>query len=104
MNPDKIAVLDFRGNSAGKETIGFLVSIPGRLVEGDLARMVVEQRPHDGVCCNLVPAQVSRCPSLLTRKAIVMSVGQFIGHEDRNGIELLLEFCGDLLDLILWYF
>lgn len=45
VDPDEIVVLHVCGNSLGEEAVGLGVCIPGRLVEGDLTRVVMEKRP-----------------------------------------------------------
>jgi len=47
VNPDQIVVLYILCDLLCEQTIGFLVGIPGRLVEGDLTRVVVEEGPED---------------------------------------------------------
>lgn len=42
VDPDQISILDFFRNGFGKESVGLLVSLPGRLVERDFTRVVVE--------------------------------------------------------------
>lgn len=49
MHPNQVAILDFLGDGLGEQAIGFLVGLPGGLVESDLTGVVVEQRPEDGV-------------------------------------------------------
>lgn len=46
VNPDNVSITDTGSNSFCEDAIGFFVSLPGRLVKLDLARMVVEQRPQ----------------------------------------------------------
>lgn len=48
--PHHIVVLDFLCDSLREQAIGLGVPIPSRLVKGDLSGMVVEKRPHDGIC------------------------------------------------------
>lgn len=50
VDPDHIVVLDVLCNSLREQAVGLGVSFPGRLVKGDLSGVVVEKRPHDGVC------------------------------------------------------
>ena len=50
VDPDHIVVLDIFCNSLCEEAIGLCVSLPCGLVEGDLTRVVMEKRPHDGIC------------------------------------------------------
>lgn len=47
--PDKVTILDFLGDRFGKEAVCFFVGIPRRFIKGNLARMIMEQRPKDGV-------------------------------------------------------
>lgn len=47
VHPDHVIVLYVLCNSLCKQTVGFGVCVPGRLVEGDLTRVVVEERPHN---------------------------------------------------------
>lgn len=49
MHPNQVAILYFLRDSLCEKTVRFLVSFPGGLVEGDLARVVMEQRPENGV-------------------------------------------------------
>lgn len=49
VNPNQVAILHFLRDSLCKKTVGFLVGFPGGLVEGDLAGVVMEQGPEDGV-------------------------------------------------------
>jgi hypothetical protein len=42
VDPDHIPVLDIPDDSFGKETVHLTICAPGRLVEGDLAGVVVE--------------------------------------------------------------
>lgn len=49
MNPYEVSVLDILRDGFGKEEVGFAVSPPSVLIEGDLARMVVEERPKDRI-------------------------------------------------------
>jgi hypothetical protein len=50
MDPDQIIVLDIFGNCPRKQAIGLVVCIPSGFIEGDFARVVVEERPEDRVC------------------------------------------------------
>lgn len=45
VNPDEIAIFNVLRNDFGKRSIGFGVRLPSILIERDLARMVVEERP-----------------------------------------------------------
>lgn len=45
MDPDHVIVLDILGDSLCKQAIRLLVSLPCRLVEGDLTGVVVEEGP-----------------------------------------------------------
>jgi hypothetical protein len=47
VDPHQVAVLDVFGNFTGKETIRFLVGIPGRFVKSDLSWVVMKERPKD---------------------------------------------------------
>ena len=49
VNPDKVVILDVLRDLLGKDTVGLAIRIPGRFVEGDLAGVVMEQRPENGV-------------------------------------------------------
>jgi hypothetical protein len=49
VDPDEVAVLDIVDDRLGKEAVHLLIGGPGRFIEGDFARMVVEERPEDGV-------------------------------------------------------
>lgn len=42
VDPDQISILDFLGDGFGEESVGFLVGLPGPLVEGDFTGVVVE--------------------------------------------------------------
>jgi hypothetical protein len=50
VNPDQVAVLHILDNGLGEQPVDFSVRAPRRLVEGDLARVIMEQGPKDGVC------------------------------------------------------
>jgi hypothetical protein len=50
VHPYHIVVLDISGDGLCEQAVGFGVCVPCGLVEGDLAWVVVEQRPEDGVC------------------------------------------------------
>jgi hypothetical protein len=49
MDPDKIAILNLFRNSLGEQAISFRICVPCRLIECDLARVIVKQWPKDGV-------------------------------------------------------
>jgi hypothetical protein len=50
VHPHHVVVLHVLCDSLCEQAVGLCVGVPGRLVERDLTRVVVEQRPHDGVC------------------------------------------------------
>ena len=50
VDPDQVAILDFASYRSSKKPVRFFVRVPCRFVEGDLTRMVVEERPEDGIC------------------------------------------------------
>jgi hypothetical protein len=49
VHPDQIAILYVLHDCLGEEAVYLSVGGPGRLVEGDLTGVVVEERPEDGV-------------------------------------------------------
>jgi len=49
VNPDQIVILYVLCDLLCEQTVGFLVGIPGGLVEGDLTGVVVEEGPEDRV-------------------------------------------------------
>jgi hypothetical protein len=49
MDPDEIAILNLSRYGLGEQAIGFRVCVPCRLIECDLARVIVKQWPKDGV-------------------------------------------------------
>ena len=50
MDPDHVIVIDICCNCFRKKAVRFSVRVPGGLVEGDFTRMVMEERPKNGVC------------------------------------------------------
>ena len=50
MNPDEVVILQGLDNGLCKVAIGFLIGIPVRFIEQNFARVVVEERPQDGIC------------------------------------------------------
>jgi hypothetical protein len=42
VDPDNVVVLNIRGDCLCKQSVCFLVALPRRLIEGDLAGVVVE--------------------------------------------------------------
>jgi hypothetical protein len=52
--PNKVSVLHILDDFLGKEPIDLAVGRPGRLIERDLAGVVVEKGPEDGVCWRCV--------------------------------------------------
>jgi hypothetical protein len=50
VHPHHVVVLYILCDSFCKQTVGFHIAVPCRLVEGDLTGVVVEERPHDGIC------------------------------------------------------
>lgn len=54
VDPDEVTVLDIVDDGLREEAVHFLVGCPSGLVEGDLAWVVVEERPQNGVCTCLV--------------------------------------------------
>jgi hypothetical protein len=50
VHPDHIIILDVFRDGLCEEAVGLHVRLPRRLVECDLTGVVVEKRPHDGVC------------------------------------------------------
>lgn len=49
VDPNQISILDFLGDGFGEQSVGFLVSLPSRLIEGNFTGVVVEQRPENGI-------------------------------------------------------
>lgn len=49
VDPDQIPILSLARNSPGKEPVRIPIRIPRRLIEGDLTRVVVEERPEDRI-------------------------------------------------------
>ena len=49
VNPNEVPILYLTGNCLGEKAVGFLVGIPSRFVEGDLARVVVKERPKNRI-------------------------------------------------------
>jgi hypothetical protein len=47
VDPNQIVVLHVLCDLLCEQTVGFLVGIPGGLVEGDLTRVVMEEGPED---------------------------------------------------------
>jgi hypothetical protein len=54
VDPDHVVILYVLGNCLCEQAVGLRVGVPCGLVEGDLTRVVMEQRPHDGVYTLLV--------------------------------------------------
>jgi hypothetical protein len=50
VHPDHVVVLHVLRDRLGEQAVGLHVCLPGRLVEGNLTGVVVEERPHDGIC------------------------------------------------------
>ena len=50
VHPDQVAVLDVLDDRLGEEAVDFLVCGPSCLVKCDLTRVVMEERPEDGIC------------------------------------------------------
>lgn len=50
MHPDQVTILNFLRNRFGEEAVGLLVCLPGGLIKGNLAGMVVEEGPENRVC------------------------------------------------------
>ena len=50
VHPDHVVVLDILGDCLREEPVRLGVRLPRGLVEGDLTGVVVEKRPHDGIC------------------------------------------------------
>jgi len=49
VDPDHVAILHVLDDRLGEQPVHLLVGGPGRLVEGNLAGVVVEERPQDRV-------------------------------------------------------
>jgi hypothetical protein len=50
VDPNKVAVLHILDDCLGEEAVDLLICAPRRLVKGNLAGVVVEERPQDRVC------------------------------------------------------
>lgn len=53
VHPNHVSVLNVRSHCFGKEQIGLIECIVCLFVKGDLSRVVVEERPEDGICQKL---------------------------------------------------
>lgn len=49
VDPDQIAILNIFGNSLCKQAVRLFIRIPREFVKGNLAGMIVEQRPEDRI-------------------------------------------------------
>lgn len=54
MDPDDVSILDIFSDGFGKDSVGFLVCQPSFLAEIHLTRMIVEDRPYDGIWCKAI--------------------------------------------------
>lgn len=102
MDPNKIAVLNVVDDGLGEKAVDFLVGSPGGLVKGDLTRVVMEERPKNGVC-SLSACDISSLERIQhTREAIVVAVGEIIVYEDRMSTILVLEAVAHAIDFCFW--
>jgi len=49
VNPDQVIVLNITRDSLGKQTVDFLVGVPGRFVKGNLTWVIVKESPKNFV-------------------------------------------------------
>lgn len=112
VDPDHVIVLDVGHDRLRKELVDFVVGGPCRLVEGNLAGVVVEQGPEDLVCETALSARCSRVlgdwdgegQGAHTGETIVMLVGQVVVDENRVCVTLFLEHVAHMANLVLGYF
>lgn len=50
VDPNKVTVLHILDDCPCEEAVDFLICAPRRLVKGNLAGVIVEERPQDRVC------------------------------------------------------
>ena len=48
--PNQVAILNVLSNGLREHAIRQFIGLPGFVIEGDLTRMVVEQRPKNRIC------------------------------------------------------
>ena len=83
MDPDNVSILDISSDSFGKDSVGFLVCQPGFLAEIHLTRMIVEDRPQNGIWCRAISScQSSWGQGNVTREAIVVAVCKLVVEEN----------------------
>lgn len=58
MHPDQIPIAHFRSHCLGEQSVCFLVSLPGGLIESDFTGVIVEERPQDRVCREVAARQL----------------------------------------------
>ena len=49
VHPNEITILHVLGNGLSEDLVGLVVSVPGSLVKGNFSRVIVEERPEDGI-------------------------------------------------------
>lgn len=83
VDPYQVVVLHGLEDDLGEGPVGLVVSQPGVLIEIDLTRVVVEQRPQDRVT-----------------EPVVVQVCDLVAQKHRHSVELLEQVLLDLLFLI----
>lgn len=83
VHPDQVVVVHDLGNLVGERLVGLVVRQPRILVEIDLARVVMEQRPQDRVA-----------------EPVVVQVRDLVGQENGHRVELLQQILLHLLLLV----